>query len=76
MNKILYIIGSLEVGGAEQHITQVAVYLKKMGFNPEFLILNPGGELSTRLMNADIPIHFPSYLASLFAVSRNSSKAK
>jgi glycosyltransferase involved in cell wall biosynthesis len=75
VNKVLYIIGSLEVGGAEQHITQVAVYLKELGFKPEFFILKPGGELSTRLMNADIPIHYPSYPAGFFVLGRNNSKA-
>jgi glycosyltransferase involved in cell wall biosynthesis len=75
MIKVLYIIGSLEIGGAEQHITQIAVFLKKQGINPEFFILKPGGALSIRLLNADIPIHYTSYLGSFSILSRNRSKA-
>lgn len=55
--KILYVIGSLDVGGAETHTVSVAIQLKKRGWEPEFLVLSPGGPLTSRLLNHHIPVH-------------------
>ncbi|RLJ67991.1 glycosyltransferase [Sulfurisoma sediminicola] len=57
---LLYVIGSLEVGGAEQHLVQVACALKERGWGPEFFVLVPHGPLAEKLQAAGIPIHAPS----------------
>lgn len=68
MKKILYVIGSLEVGGAEQHITQVAVYLKELGWKPEFFIFKLGDPLTSRLNYAEIPIYCASQPQNLLGL--------
>jgi len=55
--RILYVIGSLDIGGAERHLVQVATGLKQAGYAPEFFVLNPGGPLTAPLQTAGIPIH-------------------
>lgn len=55
--RILYVIGSLNVGGAERHLTQVATRLKQRGWEPEVFVLSAGGLLSAVLDEAGIPIH-------------------
>ena len=54
--KILYVIGSLEIGGAERHLVQVATGLKQAGYAPEVFVFNLGGPLSEPLRAAGIPI--------------------
>ena len=56
MRRLLFVIGSLELGGAEQHLVQVARGLKLRGWSPEFFLLATGGPLSSRLIEAGIPI--------------------
>jgi glycosyltransferase involved in cell wall biosynthesis len=55
--KILYVIGTLEVGGAETHLVRIALGLKARGWQPEFFVLQPGGPLTAPLREAGIPIH-------------------
>lgn len=55
--RILYVIGSLNVGGAERHVTQLAKSLKTRGWQPEVFVLSPGGPLSSTLSEAGIIIH-------------------
>lgn len=55
--RVLYVIGSLEVGGAERHVVQVAMRLKKRGWEPELFVLTPGGPLTHVLSEAGVPIH-------------------
>jgi glycosyltransferase involved in cell wall biosynthesis len=54
--RLLYVIGSLEVGGAEQHLVQVACQLKERGWNPELYAFTTGGPLSSHLQEAKIPV--------------------
>lgn len=54
--RLLYVIGSLEVGGAEQHLVQVACQLKERGWNPELYAFTTGGPLTSRLQEARIPV--------------------
>lgn len=56
---LLYVIGSLEVGGAERHVVEVALALKQRGWIPEFFVLTSGGPLTGKLQNAGIPIFGP-----------------
>lgn len=55
--RILYVIGSLDIGGAERHLVQVATGLKQAGYSPEFFVLQLGGPLTAPLQAAGIPIH-------------------
>lgn len=58
--RILYVIGSLERGGAEQHVVQVASKLKARGWAPEFFVFSLGGPLAEYLDRAEIPVFGPS----------------
>lgn len=70
MNKktIIYVIGSMDLGGAEKHIVNVASMLKKLGWNPEFFVIKHGGPLSKILEQNQIPIHsieLPSWFSNV-----------
>lgn len=72
-NRILYVIGSLEVGGAERHVAQVSINLKARGWEPEIFVLTPGGPLSHILAEAGVPVHgvtFPKWATSFFKSKR------
>jgi glycosyltransferase involved in cell wall biosynthesis len=60
MRRILFVIGSLEVGGAERHLVAVACALKARGWSPEVFVFTRGGPLSTQLDDAGIAIHGPT----------------
>lgn len=65
--RILYVIGSLDVGGAERHLSQIAVRLKHRGWEPEVFALSPGGPLAPYLEAAKVPIYgveLPKWLAA------------
>ena len=55
--RILYVIGTLEVGGAEAHLVRIARALKVRGWQPEFFVLQPGGPLTAPLREAGITVH-------------------
>lgn len=55
--RILFVVGSLEVGGAERHVTQIAARLKARGWEPEVFVLTAGGPLTSFLNDAGVPIH-------------------
>lgn len=64
--RIFYVIGSLEVGGAERHVVQVAMRLKERGWEPEVFVLTPGGPLTHLLTESGVPIHtvtLPSWMS-------------
>lgn len=54
---ILFIIGSLELGGAEQHLVQVILNLTNRGWRPEIFVLNLKGPLIEDLSSHKIVIH-------------------
>lgn len=71
--RILYVIGSLELGGAEQHIVQVARYLKVRGWEPEFFVFSLGGPLTKHLESDGIPVFgclLPAWVAKAAAFLR------
>lgn len=55
--KILYVIGSMELGGAEQHLLRVATALRKLGYAPEVFTLSTGGPLTNEFQANDVPVH-------------------
>lgn len=72
-SRVFYVIGSLEVGGAERHVAQIAVRLKKRGWEPEVFVLTPGGPLTRLLSEAEVPIHgvtLPTWVSRFFKSKR------
>lgn len=66
--RILFVIGSLEIGGAEQHLVHVATALKRRGWEPELFVLTLGGPLTERLTAFGVPVHgyqLPPWLQSM-----------
>ena len=57
---ITYIIGSLEIGGAEMHLSQVAPASKRHGVDVEVISLSPNIPLRAPFEEAGITIHAPS----------------
>jgi len=63
--RVLFVVGSLEIGGAEQHVAQVATALKARGWAPELFAFTLGGPLTKRLEAEGVPIyghHSPKWL--------------
>lgn len=54
--KILYVIGSMEVGGAEQHLLRIAGALAARGWKPTVFALNPVGPLTSSFQAAGVPV--------------------
>lgn len=66
--KILYVIGSMEVGGAEQHLLRIAGALAARGWKPTVFTLKTGGPLTAAFQAAGVPVRgvtVPSGLARL-----------
>lgn len=59
MFRILYVIGSLEVGGAERHLVAITQALKLRQWSPEVFVLSRDGPLARQLEEAKIPILGP-----------------
>ena len=57
--RILYVIGSLAVGGAERHVVAVASALRQRGWQPTVFALSPTGALLERLTKANVPVVGP-----------------
>lgn len=62
--KILYVIGSMEVGGAEQHLLRVAGALAARGWQPTVFALDPHGPLTPAFEAAGVPVQGVSLPAS------------
>lgn len=69
--RILFVVGSLEVGGAERHVSQVAIRLKARGWEPEIFVLTPGGPLTHILTDVGVPIHGVTLSAWVSSILRN-----
>lgn len=65
--KILYVIGSLDRGGAERHLSYILPSLKKLGYTPHIYTLGRKGSLAPYFTSQGIEvIHSP--LASFLAL--------
>jgi len=62
MKKIEFIIGSLEVGGAERHLSQILPALKSMGFSIRVLVLSDKASLKYIFDEAGIRVELGSNL--------------
>jgi glycosyltransferase involved in cell wall biosynthesis len=54
--KILFLIRSLDVGGAEQQLVEVSCGLKRNGHDVGVLVFYPGGPLTDPLKAANVPV--------------------
>ncbi len=57
--KVLIVIGSLEIGGAEKHVAALAVALKERNIEVAICALSSGGALETGLLKNRIRLFFP-----------------
>ena len=55
-SSILYVIGSLDVGGTEHHLTQIIPRLKSLGWQPTVYCLTHRGSLASRLEQHGIEV--------------------
>jgi len=56
--KILFVISSLEIGGAEKQMVALLSHLKKRGYSCYVFVLQTNGPLIKYLTDLDIPIYF------------------
>ncbi len=57
MNKICFVIGSLDMGGAEHHLVQILPRLKALGWEPTVYCLSREGTQAPQLRTAGIAVH-------------------
>lgn len=76
-NRICYVIGSLAVGGAENHLLQVLPGLKSMGWDVSLIVLSENVPLLEKILQYKIPVtvyRLPSIFLSLPAPLRKISR--
>lgn len=57
LRRIFFVISTLEIGGAEQHLVAIAKELKARNWTPEIFVLSPNGALLPQLVESRIPVH-------------------
>jgi glycosyltransferase involved in cell wall biosynthesis len=62
---ILFVIRSLSIGGAEQHLLQVLPALKKLGYRPTVYTLSPRGTLAHLFELAGVTVFEPMFTKSM-----------
>lgn len=62
-HSILYVIGSLEIGGSERHLSLIAPRLKQMGWQPVIYCLTHRGVLADKLRREDVEVIGPPFEA-------------
>lgn len=75
--KLLYVIGSMEVGGAEQHLLRVSTALRARGFQPEVFAITKGGPLTNAFNEAGVPVHgvaLPLWLCRMLGNERTIAR--
>lgn len=55
--RVLYVIGQLERGGAEQHLVRLVPALREHGIAGEVFVFQGGGPLESVLREAGVPVH-------------------
>ncbi|HUT34748.1 MAG TPA: glycosyltransferase [Planctomycetota bacterium] len=58
MNRILYVITELDVGGAEKALVALATRLNRAAYEPQVACLSGRGPLGADLRERGIPVHF------------------
>lgn len=54
---VVYVIGSMGLGGAEQHLLRVASALRRCGYATEVFALDLDGPLALAFADAQVPLH-------------------
>ena len=62
---LLFVIGSLDIGGAERHLLQVLPELKALGYQPTVYTLSYKGQLAPSLEHAGVVVLDPLFAKSL-----------
>ena len=60
-NSLLYVVGSLDVGGTERHLALLAPRLKRFGWNPAIYCLTQPGQQASQLAQAGVYIIPPPF---------------
>jgi glycosyltransferase involved in cell wall biosynthesis len=60
-NSLLYVIGSLDVGGTERHLALLAPRLKRLGWNPVIYCLTQPGQQASQVASAGVPVIPPPF---------------
>ena len=55
-NTLLYVIGSLDVGGTERHLALIAPRLRRLGWNPAIYCLTQPGQHANQVTQAGVQI--------------------
>lgn len=55
--RVCYVVGSLDVGGAERQIVELCQRLDKDRFSPEVVTLGPSGAMARRVESGGVPVH-------------------
>jgi glycosyltransferase involved in cell wall biosynthesis len=61
--KILFIIGSLDLGGAERHVALIAPRLKQLGFEPSIYCISRRGAQADEIARAGVTVVGPTWEA-------------
>ena len=70
MVKIVFVIGNLDVGGAERHLAQVLPKLRYVGFSPLVYTLTHKGKLATVLEGQGVRVVEPWFSAFFRSMPR------
>ena len=68
--RLTVVIGSLERGGAEQHLLQVLPLLARRGFSVEVFCLNYRGQLAAEMERRGVPVFSPRARRSQYRLVR------
>jgi glycosyltransferase involved in cell wall biosynthesis len=55
--KILFVIGSTELGGAEQHLLRLTTSLRQRNYEPSVFVLTPGGPLTALFEKSGVRVY-------------------
>src|SRR5262245_9088633 len=60
-NSVLYVIGSLDLGGAERHLALIAPHLKRLGRSPSIYCLTQPGQQASEVAQAGVRVISPPF---------------
>ncbi|MFJ9989482.1 glycosyltransferase [Pseudomonas putida] len=55
--KVLYVVVSTGVGGAEQHLLRVTTHLRRRNYEPVIFALNADGPMAQSFIDGGVPVH-------------------
>jgi len=72
-NRILFVIGNLDTGGAERHLLQTLPELNRRGYTPSIYTLSYRGELANRFEQHGIRVYSPPFSRTFGKLPRGLS---